>query len=123
MFTKKLTLGAQRTIVDAPRGSYVRGEAQQRANSEDKIMLKTIALVGLAVALAIPSTAAFAVSGTSSAYGTDDYEPTIPTQSLSNFDRGWNHANESKDRARASADWVRRHGSPGGYPYPHYHAQ
>ena len=86
-------------------------------------MLKTIALVGLAAALAIPSTAAFAVSGTSSAYGTDDYGPTIPTQSLSNFDRAWNHANESKDRARASADWVRRHGAPGGYGYPHYHAQ
>jgi hypothetical protein len=86
-------------------------------------MLKTIALVGLVAALAIPSTAAFAVSGNSSAYGTDDYGPTIPTQSLSNFDRGWNHANESKDRARASADWVRRHGGPGGYGYPHYNAQ
>ncbi len=86
-------------------------------------MLKTIALVGLAAALAIPSTAAFAVSGTSSAYGADDYGPTIPTQSLSNFDRGWNHFNESKDRARASADWVRRHGAAGGYRYPHCNAQ
>jgi len=84
-------------------------------------MLKTIALLGLAAALAIPSTAAFAVSGASSAYGTDDYGPTIPTQSLTTFDRAWNHANESKERARASADWIRRHGGVGGYP--HYYAQ
>jgi hypothetical protein len=29
--------------------------------------------------------------------------------STSSFDRGWNHANESKDRARAGAAYVRRH--------------
>jgi hypothetical protein len=29
--------------------------------------------------------------------------------SKSSFDRGWNHANESKDRARAGAAYVRRH--------------
>jgi hypothetical protein len=83
-------------------------------------MLKTIAAIGLAAALAIPSTAAFAVSGTSSSYGTDGYGPTIPTQSLTPFDRGWNHANESKERARASAEWIRSHRSS---DYPHYHAQ
>jgi hypothetical protein len=42
-------------------------------------MLKTIALVGLAAALAIPSSAALAVSGTSSAYGTDDYGAVADT--------------------------------------------
>jgi hypothetical protein len=84
-------------------------------------MLKTIALIGLAAALAIPSSAAFAASGTSSAYGTDDYGPTIPTQSLTPFDRAWNHANESKERARASAAWIRTHGHAD--HYPHYHPQ
>ncbi len=85
-------------------------------------MLKTIALVGLVAALDIPSTAAFAVSGNSSAYGTDDYGPTIPTQSLTTFDRAWNHANESKERARASADWIRLHGGVLGH-YQHIHVQ
>lgn len=83
-------------------------------------MLKTIAAIGLAAALAFLSTAAFAVNGTSSSYGTDGYGPTIPTQSLTPFDRAWNHANESKERARASAKWIRSHRSS---DYPHYHAQ
>jgi hypothetical protein len=73
-------------------------------------MLKTIALIGLAAALALPSASAFAVSGNSSAYGTEDYGPTIPTQSLTQFDRAYNHANESKERARAGAEWLRKHG-------------
>jgi hypothetical protein len=33
--------------------------------------------------------------------------------SRSTFDRGWNHANESKDRARAGAAWVRHHHAAG----------
>lgn len=76
-------------------------------------MLKTIAMIGLAAALAMPSASAFAVSGTSSSYGSDGYGPTIPTQSLTPFDRAWNHSNESKMRARAGAAWVRHHGGPG----------
>jgi hypothetical protein len=79
-------------------------------------MLKTIALIGLAAALALPSASAFAVSGNSSAYGTEDYGPTIPTQSLTHFDRAYNHANESKERARAGAEWLRHRGG-----YGHYH--
>jgi hypothetical protein len=36
--------------------------------------------------------------------------------STSTFDRSWNHANQSKDRARAGAAWVRRHhASPFGF--------
>jgi hypothetical protein len=76
-------------------------------------MLKTIAAIGLAAALAMPSAAAFAVNGTSSSYGSDGYGPTIPTQSLTPFDRAWNHFNESKERARAGAAWVRDHGGLG----------
>jgi hypothetical protein len=79
-------------------------------------MLKIVALVGLAAALAVPSAPAFAVSGNSSAYGTQDYGPTVPTQSLTPFQRSWNHANESKERARAGAAWIRHHG---GYGHRH----
>ena len=98
-------------------------------------MLKTIALIGLArhaaefkanlnlpyvdgfaAALALPSASAFAVNGDSSSYGTEGYGPTVPTQSLTPFQRSWNHANESKERARAGAAWVRHHG---GYSHRH----
>ena len=64
-------------------------------------MVKTIALIGLAAVLVLPSASAFAVSGNSSAYGTEGYGPTVPTQSLTPFQRSWNHANEGKMRARA----------------------
>ncbi len=74
-------------------------------------MLKTIALIGLAAALALPPAAAVAQTGTSSSYGSYGAGQRIPTQSLSNFDRQWNHFNESKERARASAEWMRRHGA------------
>jgi hypothetical protein len=53
-------------------------------------------MIGLAAVLTLPSASAFAVSGDSSAYGTQDYGPTVPTQSLTPFQRSWNHANESK---------------------------
>jgi hypothetical protein len=76
-------------------------------------MLKSIALIGLAAALLVPSASAFAVSGTSSSYGSDGSGPTIPTQSLTPFDRAWNHANESKERARAGAAWIRHHSALG----------
>ena len=70
-------------------------------------MLKTIAMIGLAAALLpCPSASAFAVNGNSSAYGTEGYGPTVPTQSLTPFQRSWNHANESKERARAGAEWA-----------------
>jgi hypothetical protein len=71
-------------------------------------MFKTIALLGLAAALIIPSVPAFAVSGDSSSYGTEGSGPTVPTRSLTPFQRSWNHANESKDRARAGAEYVRQ---------------
>ena len=72
-------------------------------------MLKLMALIGLAAALALPSVPAFAVSGNSSSYGSDGYGPTVSTQSLTPFQRSWNHANESKERARAGAAWIRHH--------------
>jgi len=79
-------------------------------------MLKTIALIGLAAALALPPAAAAAQTGTSSSYGSYGSGQRIPTQSLSNFDRQWNYYNESKERARASAEWMRRHAAH--LPFP-----
>jgi hypothetical protein len=73
-------------------------------------MFKAIALIGLAAALTLPSIPAFAVSGDSSAYGAQGSGPTVPTRSLTPFQRSWNHANESKERARAGAEYVRQHG-------------
>jgi hypothetical protein len=78
-------------------------------------MLKTVALVGLAGAFALSSGSAFAVSGNSSSYGSEGSGPTVPTQSLTTFQRSWNHANESKERARAGAAWLRHHRSYGHY--------
>jgi hypothetical protein len=72
-------------------------------------MFRTIAIIGLAAALALPSASAFAVSGNSSSYGSQGYGPSVPTQSLTPFQRSWNHANESKMRARAGAAWLRHH--------------
>ena len=66
-------------------------------------MLKTIALIGFAAALALPPAAAFAYNGTSSSYGAFGYGPRVPTQSLTPFQRSWN------ERARASVAWMRRH--------------
>ena len=79
-------------------------------------MLKTIVLIGLAAALIVPSVPAFAVNGNSSSYGTEGYGPTVPTQSLTPFQRSWNHANESKERSRAGAAWIRKHGGFGHLP-------
>jgi hypothetical protein len=76
-------------------------------------VLKTIALFSLAAALVVPSVPAVAVSGNSSSYGTEGSGPTVPTRSLTPFQRSWNHSNESKDRARAGAEYVRQHNAFG----------
>ncbi len=69
-------------------------------------MLKTFALIGLTAALALPPVAAFAQTG----YGVTPGQPSTST-----FDRAWNQANQSKDRARASAAYVRHHSMAGRY--------
>ena len=81
-------------------------------------MLKMTALIGLVAVLALPPAPAFAVSGNSSSYGTEGYGPSVPTQSLTPFQRSWNHANESKERAAAGASWIRQHSGVG-----HRHVQ
>ena len=73
-------------------------------------MFKTLSAIGLAAALALLSSTAFAEQGNSSSWGTVGWGPVIPTQSLTNFDRAWNHANQSKYQAYDSAEWLRQHG-------------
>ena len=72
-------------------------------------MLKTIAWISLVAAVCWVPLSAHAQTG----YGV---KPGAP--STSTFDRSWNRANQSKDRARASAEYIRR---GGGYHHPHYH--
>ena len=79
-------------------------------------MLKASAVVGLAAALALLSGAAVAEHGDSSSYGTVGWGPVVPTQSLSRFDRSWNHANQSKYQAYYSAEWLRQYGK-GLFPF------
>jgi len=76
----------------------------------EKIMLKTIAWTSLAAALCGAPISANAQTG----YGV---KPGAP--STSTFDRSWNRANESKDRARASAEWLRHRD----YPHRHHYAE
>src|SRR5271155_3066680 len=73
-------------------------------------MFKASAFIGIAAALALSSSAALAAQGTSSSYGSVGAGPHIPTQSLTPFDRAWNHANQSKYEAYDSAKWLREQG-------------
>ena len=70
-------------------------------------MIRTIA-IGIGAALCFAPLKAYAQTG----YGV---KPGAP--STSSFDRHWNRANESKDRARAGAEWMRRN------HHPHHYAQ
>jgi hypothetical protein len=79
-------------------------------------MYKTIALISLGVALTLLPAAALAQQGTSSSYGSVGWGPHIPTQSLTPFDRQWNHDNQSKYEAEDSAEWLRQHGK-GLFPF------
>ena len=84
-------------------------------------MLKTIALIGLSAALALPPVAASTQTGTSSSWGSYGLGQQIPTQALSPFDREWNHDNEAANEARAGAEWIREHslaGQRSWFPYP-----
>jgi hypothetical protein len=70
-------------------------------------MFKTVISMSFGAALCLMSFSAHAQTG----YGV---KPGAPSRS--SFDRSWNHANQSKERARAGASWVRRHhASPFGF--------
>jgi hypothetical protein len=73
-------------------------------------MFKATSFVGLAAALALMSSAAFAEQGNSSSWGTVGWGPVIPTQSLTPKERQWNFDNQAKYEAEDSAEWLRQHG-------------
>ena len=79
-------------------------------------MIKAASFIGLAVALAISSSAALAEQGNSTAWGTVGWGPVIPTQSLTPQERAWNNDNETLYNAGNSAEWVREHGK-GVFPF------
>ena len=63
-------------------------------------MFKAIAFMALGMVLALPPVGALAQTG----YGTRHN-----SHPHSSFERHWNKSNESKDRARQSAEWMRHH--------------
>jgi len=73
-------------------------------------VLRSAALITLSVALCIPPVLAGAQTG----YGV---KPGAP--STSTFDRSWNRANESKDRARAGAEYMRQRRMGAHHHYHH----
>jgi hypothetical protein len=76
-------------------------------------MRKTIAWISLSAVLGLPPVSAIAQTG---------YGASPGTPSTSPFDRAWNHANESKERAAAGAAYLDRHDDGVGYyPDQHYH--
>jgi len=79
-------------------------------------MSKTIAMIGLGVALAILPAAALAEQGTSSSYGSVGWGPVIPTQSLTNKQRAWNHDNQARYQSEDAAEYLRQHGK-GLFPF------
>ncbi|HEY1779632.1 MAG TPA: hypothetical protein VGG79_04230 [Roseiarcus sp.] len=79
-------------------------------------MFKASAFIGAAAVVALLASPALAQQGNSSSYGTVGWGPVIPTQSLTGFDREWNHANQSKYQAYDSAEWLRQHGK-GLFPF------
>jgi hypothetical protein len=79
-------------------------------------MLKAASFVGLAAALALMSSAAFAEQGDSSSWGSYGWGPVIPTQSLTPTDRQWNIDSSAAYQAQDSAEWVRQHGK-GLFPF------
>jgi hypothetical protein len=74
----------------------------RRLGQGDNAMLKTIVSIALGAVLCLSPIVAVAQTG----YGV---KPGAP--STSSFDRSWNRANESKDQARAGAEYRRQQGA------------
>ncbi len=71
-------------------------------------MLKAITSIGLSAALAVTPLAVLVQTGRPAAASTYKFD-YIPKQSDSYRSRIGHMENESKQRSRASADWMRRH--------------
>jgi hypothetical protein len=71
-------------------------------------MFKTVAILSLGAGLALLPAAALAQQGTSSSYGTVGWGPVIPTQSLTNKQRAWNHDNQARYQSEDAAEYLRQ---------------
>ena len=83
---------------------------------KEDLMSKFIALIGLGAALVLTPGVALAEQGTSSSWGTVGWGPVIPTISLTDKDRSWNHAHQAQYQAEDGAEWLRLHGPAGPFP-------
>jgi hypothetical protein len=72
-------------------------------------MFKAIAQIGVGSVLALLPAVALAQQGTSSSYGTVGWGPVVPTISLTNKQRDWNHDNQARYQSEDSAEWLRQH--------------
>jgi hypothetical protein len=90
----------------APQRSYTEyGPVIVRAGIASSTYLREIDLTKIfVVAIGFAAAVAAFPSAAQTGYGVKKNAPSTST-----FDRGWNHANESKDRARAGAAYVRHH--------------
>ena len=79
-------------------------------------MFKIVTPIGLGVILALISSGPWAQQGTSSSWGTVGRGPVIPTISLSDTDRSWNHAHQAQYQAEDGAEWMRLHSQA--VPFP-----
>lgn len=79
-------------------------------------MIKSIAVSGIALAIAVLPFAANAQQGTSSSWGSVGWGPVVPTDQLTTRDRYWNQDNLARYNAEASAEWLREHGK-GMFPF------
>ena len=76
-------------------------------------MLKTAAII---LGLALLPGAALAQQGNSSSYGSVGWGPVVPTQSLTNKQRDWNHDNQARYQSEDAAEYLRQHGK-GLFPF------
>jgi len=79
-------------------------------------MLKTIATIGLGAGLALLPGAVLGQQGNSSSYGSVGWGPVVPTISLTNKQRAWNHDNQARYQSEYSAEYLREHGK-GLFPF------
>jgi len=73
--------------------------------------MKTFRDIAFAAAILLAPVAALAQGGAySSSWGSEGWQPRIPTISLSQRDREWNHDNQARYQAEAGSEWLREHG-------------
>jgi hypothetical protein len=76
-------------------------------------MFKILTLIGFGAILGLMPIAAWAQQGTSSSWGSVGRGPVIPTISLTDKQRSWNHAHQAQYQAEDGSEWLRLHSQTG----------